>query len=217
MKKMCMIIADFRCYICGKVLTNKEMVCDTCISSFYHDVSEEKCDNYDKVHYDNYSFIQLYYSYCKSLVMLNKKQGDWGVIKLYYQLLKKFSMISKEDIIIVVPDSMLSRFFKGKSAFSYLTTYFKKDGYTVYENVLRKKFFTGKQKLRSKKDRIEKIKNDFYLNNKINVKKDKSVVLLDDIYTTGSTINRCSELLKEYGFKTVNAITIFKVIFKNAL
>ncbi|OHD37200.1 MAG: hypothetical protein A2015_08735 [Spirochaetes bacterium GWF1_31_7] len=193
-----------------------EKVCDSCIGSFYHDLSEEKFDHFDIVHYDNYSFIQFYYSYCKSLVMLNKKQGDWGVIQLYYQLIKKYFMISKEDIVIVVPDSLVKRFFKGKSAFSYLATYFKKDGYTVCDNILMKKLFTGKQKLRSKQDRIEKVKNDFYINNKIIVKNDKNVVLIDDIYTTGSTINRCSELLKEYGFKTVKAITIFKVIFRNA-
>jgi competence protein ComFC len=35
----------------------------------------------------------------------------------------------------------------------------------------------------------------------------KSILLVDDIYTTGSTVNECSKILKEFGAKNVYIIT----------
>ena len=40
-----------------------------------------------------------------------------------------------------------------------------------------------------------------------NIDKYKSILLLDDIYTTGSTVNECSKVLKENGAKTIYVIT----------
>ncbi len=42
------------------------------------------------------------------------------------------------------------------------------------------------------------------------VLKDKIVLLVDDIYTTGSTLNECSKVLKEAGVKTIIAVTSAK-------
>ncbi len=42
--------------------------------------------------------------------------------------------------------------------------------------------------------------------------KDKKIILIDDVYTTGSTLNACSETLLEYGAQTVTALTIARVI-----
>jgi predicted amidophosphoribosyltransferase len=39
----------------------------------------------------------------------------------------------------------------------------------------------------------------------------ESVVLLDDVCTTGSTIESCARILKEVGIKHVNAVSLFVV------
>ena len=50
------------------------------------------------------------------------------------------------------------------------------------------------------------IKSVFDFNVKYNIK-DKTICLVDDIYTTGSTVNECSRILKMYGAKKVYVIS----------
>ena len=57
--------------------------------------------------------------------------------------------------------------------------------------------------------RKQNIKGAFKALNVQNIQ-GKSVLLFDDIYTTGSTANECSKILKEAGAKTVGVLTIAK-------
>ena len=38
----------------------------------------------------------------------------------------------------------------------------------------------------------------------------KNIVLLDDIYTTGNTVNECSKVLKQAGAKEIGVLTLAK-------
>ena len=40
--------------------------------------------------------------------------------------------------------------------------------------------------------------------------KDKKILLVDDIFTTGSTVNSCIDLLKSKGAKTIEVLVIAK-------
>ena len=56
---------------------------------------------------------------------------------------------------------------------------------------------------------MKNIKNVFEIRNECK-KKNKKILLLDDIYTTGSTVNECSRILKNAGCKEIGIITIAK-------
>ena len=60
-----------------------------------------------------------------------------------------------------------------------------------------------------KEDRITNIENVYSITNNENIK-DESVLLFDDIYTTGSTVNECSRILKQAGAKNIGILTIAK-------
>lgn len=51
------------------------------------------------------------------------------------------------------------------------------------------------------------IADAFSVRLRYNIDKYKSILLLDDIYTTGSTVNECSKVLKKAGAKTIYVIT----------
>jgi ComF family protein len=60
-------------------------------------------------------------------------------------------------------------------------------------------------------ERIENIKDCFAINEKKEIE-NKTIILLDDVYTTGSTMNECAKILKENGAKEVWGLTIAREI-----
>ena len=73
---------------------------------------------------------------------------------------------------------------------------------------------TKEQKLLSKQQREENLKKAFFVKQETmkrcfpEGKVPRSIVLLDDVFTTGATLNRCAEVLKEAGVEEVYGLTI---------
>ena len=63
----------------------------------------------------------------------------------------------------------------------------------------------------SKKQREENVKTVYKIKNKQKIK-NKKIILLDDIYTTGATAEECSKILKQNGAKEILVLTIAKDI-----
>ncbi len=63
----------------------------------------------------------------------------------------------------------------------------------------------------NRKERIENIKNCFAITDKKEVE-NKTILLLDDVYTTGTTMNECAKILKENGAKEVWGLSVAREI-----
>ena len=61
------------------------------------------------------------------------------------------------------------------------------------------------------KDRLINVKGAFAVEDKVAFK-DKKVLLIDDVYTTGATIVECSKVLKRAGAKNVDVLTLARVV-----
>lgn len=61
----------------------------------------------------------------------------------------------------------------------------------------------------NKEDREIELKNGFKIKENINLIENKNVILIDDIFTTGSTANEISKVLK---MNSVNSICIFTLL-----
>ncbi|UPA28495.1 MAG: ComF family protein [Verrucomicrobiota bacterium] len=65
--------------------------------------------------------------------------------------------------------------------------------------------------------RQQNVKGSFRLNTKIHVDRQVKVIVLDDVLTTGATINECCQTLKQNGFQHVYAATFAQTVrFKNS-
>ena len=80
--------------------------------------------------------------------------------------------------------------------------------------IISKKINNKVQSTLKQKEREENVKNVYEINRKeaVNLENniDKKFLLIDDIFTTGSTSNECAKVLKKFGIKNVDIFTIAK-------
>jgi competence protein ComFC len=76
-----------------------------------------------------------------------------------------------------------------------------------YIEALKRIRYTGQQVKLNEKDRRQNIKNAFILKSLI-LNPESNVILIDDVWTTGSTLKECCYVLKRGGAKKVWALTL---------
>ena len=78
--------------------------------------------------------------------------------------------------------------------------------------ILRRIKNTSQQAKLSKEERHKNLEGAFQLGQKIDSLKEKICFLVDDVCTTGSTLEACAKVLKEAGVKKVYGLVIAKVV-----
>jgi len=81
----------------------------------------------------------------------------------------------------------------------------------LFNNVLIKTKETSPQMELKREERMNNVKNCFEIQNEKNIK-DKIILLLDDVYTTGSTMEECAKTLKQSGAKEVWGLTVAREV-----
>ena len=121
--------------------------------------------------------------------------------------------IKKYDIIIPVPISKKRKKQRGYNQSSLFARELAKELQIKYlENMLIKTKNNVPQSTLDQANRGENVKGVYELS-KMNVKNDfiaQNILIIDDIFTTGSTLNECSKILKNIGTKNIGVLTIAK-------
>ncbi len=76
-------------------------------------------------------------------------------------------------------------------------------------NILKRKRFTKSQILLTKKQRRKNVRDAFIARTDKTI---KSVILLDDIMTTGSTLDECSRTLRQAGIEFICAVVVARTL-----
>jgi len=82
---------------------------------------------------------------------------------------------------------------------------------TLATRVLRRWRWTEPQVNLSEKARKNNVKGSFVISNHMTVK-EKNILLLDDVYTTGATINECGRTLLKAGANEVYVLTLARSV-----
>ncbi len=127
--------------------------------------------------------------------------------KLTYSQLADYIHGVRPDIIAAVPVSKKRLLKRGYNQAAEVAKRLSELSGIPYENraVLRIRD-TSPMKLLSPSERQKNLKNAF--TGGVNVVKYKRVLLVDDIYTTGSTMDECSRALLEAGAESVYGLSI---------
>lgn len=80
-------------------------------------------------------------------------------------------------------------------------------GAKVKDDLLIRTRHTESQTNKTRTERVDNMKNAFRLNNKVDIK-NKHILIVDDVLTTGSTIEACSEAIKQEISAKISIATI---------
>ena len=190
-----------RCKQCGKqLISEKDYCCD--------------CRKFEKNHFslDGNFAIYPYHLKGKKLLYLWKIKKNRILGELFSEKIMEVRKSYFPDFPLVpVPPRPEKLVREGWDQILDLS-YFLKYRYKI--PILNYLIRTEKrqQKKLSKKERLEK--HDRYKASATLMEeknKPETVVLVDDIYTTGATLENCGKILKENGIKNVYGITLFIV------
>ncbi len=178
-------------------------VCPVCERASLNGLTHYKCST-------RYSLDGLFsiYKYEGEVRMaLSKAKFKPYVFSLYEELLNNNIVYPKwlEGILVPVPLHFIKLRVRGFNQAEIIASKLK---LPVVTNLLTRTSFTKPQKKLKMKERLTNIAKAFKVNNYSN--KNMTVILVDDIWTTGATLRVCGKLLKESGFQKVYAVTLAK-------
>ncbi len=116
----------------------------------------------------------------------------------------------QSDLIAAVPSGLFSLWKRTYSSPLEMAFCLKKKLHLpLYARLLMKKPFTPRQSTLSGKDRLKNAKGSFLVSPFYRKKiKGKSILLIDDVFTTGATARECSRVLKQAGADSVYVVTL---------
>lgn len=215
-----------KCFICGSEVFNPEYgICDKCMESlpFIKPPVCIKCgkpiDNGElcrDCRAQDHEFIQAvsvfeYTGIVKELIHRFKYKGQMYLYEFFacfmYDKLIHQKNWPEFDAVVPVPVSCERLKRRGYNQAELMADYIAdKINVDIFPDFIIRNIDTIPQ---SELNRTERMKN---LNNAFEIKtsdklKNKKVLLVDDIYTTGATVNLCSRRLKNAGVSCVYVIT----------
>lgn len=200
------------CGICEKI--SKEDICNKCKVKMKQYMRNKK-HIYLTKYYTTHMYVFDYKDIIRQKILQYKFQEKTylfrGFVKIIVNDKKICGFLKKYDIIIPVPISKKRKRRRGYNQSELIAKMIAKQANKLICrcDVLYKQKETLPQSSLNKEKRQENIKDAYYIKNK-QVVQNKKILLLDDIYTTGSTVNECSKMLKQAGAKEIGVLTLAK-------
>ena len=219
-----------KCLICGSEITSDSIFCLKCFSkvtfidypfckicgkileSSYGNVDNDflcnTCQTYPR-YFDKARALFQYDDVSKNVVMKIKNHSDSFVARLCAVMMfsRYKDILRQADCLVPVP-SHWSRFLKrGFNPADVIAVEFSKIANLPICKILKRIKKTEYQKGKNIFERLNNVKNAFSCskNNKLS---GKTVILIDDVMTTGATLNECASMLKSHGCLKVFCLTI---------
>jgi competence protein ComFC len=204
----------FLCQECfDKIILVKQQQCGRCLKISANGKTCQKCKQVWTL--DNL-LVAAYYQDgpVKELIHAFKYEGN-RILKhdLIHTLQKNnaiydsINKIKRHTIVVPVPLHFRRKWWRGFNQSEEIAKLISKElNLTMLKTALKRKHHTKIQASLHRKDRLNNLIEAFEAKTCLNT--NSSVILVDDIATTGATLNACAIALKKAGFKRVVGVVI---------
>ncbi|OJV62397.1 MAG: hypothetical protein BGO41_06260 [Clostridiales bacterium 38-18] len=206
-----LIIEGNVCSKCGKPIdqTYEQLLdyrfkCKECQESFHY--------------FRKHKSFALYEGSIKASLMKLKYKGEaYQAVQMgrnLVKLLQDENFEASYDYIVPVPIHPIRKWQRGYNQSELIVNELKEAvGLKAPTILLRRIRHTKKLKAIGKEERKHILRDVFVLDRKYqNLVKGKKILLIDDIYTTGSTLNACAKVLYESGCEIIDCITVARAV-----
>ena len=219
----CGIEGKYICDKCSIFISEAMPVCPICYNSSFFGETHQNCIK--EYALDGLISIWDYEGIIKKIIHEIKYNGFTNIINECVE--SSFKLIAK-DINRFYP--FLSFLYSNNTYISYVPMYLKREkkrGFNQAKiiaqeigrfsscniiSLLEKTTDTKSQAKLEKKERMENVKNSFNIWVKPGLTQIKHVLLVDDVFTTGATMQECCRVLKKAGAEKVWGFTLARTV-----
>lgn len=120
-----------------------------------------------------------------------------------------FSRFLENAFLVPVPLHPAKKRQRGFNQSELLANVFAKSSQALgVLPILKRTRFTNSQTLLNGKERAQNVKNAFALSKETDLISNLNYILVDDVFTTGSTLNACARVLRAAGAQHLKVITL---------
>jgi len=228
LKALADVLLPTVCYICEKSCSAEFGLCEECLAKIRYipypyctkcgrgcsagdDLCPECRDNAT-------SAVEKAWSCCyytdtvKDCIHLFKYRGYAGLADIFGYIMLEFAekngLFENIDFIVPVPMHSSKKRERSYNHAELLARFIAKRSFVSLDSKNLKKIkWTQSQSELDKAKRLNNVKDTFLVIDK-EIFRDKSILLIDDVYTTGATINECAGTLLSSGSKKVFSFTL---------
>ena len=199
------------CGICGKLDSN--FLCKKC-EKILESHEEQNIVKVENMNFEELIYIFKYEGIIRENLLKYKFEEKSYLYKTFVNFLLKndkiFENMKNYDTIIPVPISKKRDRQRGyNQSFLIAKEISKYTNLKLINNCLFKTKNVIEQSKLTKEEREQNIKNVYSLKNGDKIES-KKILLIDDIYTTGSTVNECCRILKKANPKKIGVMVLAK-------
>lgn len=207
-QKILKIFFPTSCTMCGRLCNT--WICSKCYTLLKKNLNPSSINKKEYILH----FLSFYEGTIRNLLLSFKFKEKAYIGNLFVELIVKNEKISEKikeyDYIISVPMYKKNKANRGYNQTEVIADQLEKILKIKHlKNCLIKIKQNKKQSTLTEKQRIENVKNVYKLENKNEIY-NKKILLLDDIYTTGSTVKACVDELKKGKPQKIDVLVIAK-------
>ena len=189
------------CYVCGAHIGEDATVC-------------MQCKEYERIFDQNFSVYEYAGKVSAAVQRLKFSQEKYLAKDFAKILAEKFYAVSvKVDIVTFVPSTTKRIKQRGYNQAEEIAVEFAHIVDIPCLNLLVKTKETAHQTELNRKERLQNLIGSIAVGDKWQVK-GKNILVIDDVFTTGSTMSACARALKKAGANKVYGLTLAKTSVK---
>lgn len=191
------VITGLTCRKCSRPLA--ELASEYIHEDICHDCFRWEDDAKWAGNLENNASIYQYNDFLKALMARYKYRGDYVLAKVFSEEVRNTLSEASFDLLVPIPLSKERLLERG---FNQATGLAVEAGFETVDALVR--VHGEKQSKKSREERIH-LKQVFKVTEPV---LDKRILLIDDIYTTGSTLQHAAKALVESGAKSISSFTL---------